>query len=115
MSSVSTIIPLSDFHGQENNGGHNIHYQSPNDQSNYITELETTSTTSTLSFRDLKYTLPETRTNHRRGQCCSCCLKSKSFKRILNKVSGIFTSGMNAIMGKNLLYFKYLKNIFIFI
>lgn len=104
---VSTIIPLPEVSANENNGRQNDYYQSPYDQSNHTLTLENTSTAGTLSFRDLKYTLYGARSNPRRRKCCESYLKPESPKRILNKVSGIFKPGMNAIMGK-----KYLKKDF---
>ncbi|CAF4204803.1 unnamed protein product, partial [Adineta steineri] len=48
----------------------------------------------TLSFHNIRYVVGE-----RRKNCYLSCIKLKSGKKIINNVSGIFTSGMNAIMG----------------
>ncbi|CAF1662100.1 unnamed protein product, partial [Adineta ricciae] len=53
----------------------------------------------TLSFRNIKYTLGDTFVNDLRRQFCIHSLKPDPPKKILDDVSGIFKSGMNAIMG----------------
>lgn len=54
----------------------------------------------TLSFRNIRYTLDNRRVSLKR--CYSSCSKVKQQPQvILNGISGIFTPGLNAIMGKN--------------
>ncbi|CAF3699138.1 unnamed protein product [Adineta steineri] len=48
----------------------------------------------TLSFHNIRYVVGERQKNYYLS-----CIKLKSGKKIINNVSGIFTSGMNAIMG----------------
>lgn len=81
------------------------------DLSDHILAPTNLSSTGTLSFRDLKYTLHDTRIDDRRRKYCSSCLKPPSSKWILHKVSGIFSSGMNAILGKYLMNFTHLRKI----
>ncbi len=93
MSAISTIIPIPETTIDMNQDTRNNHHPPPYDQANI-------SSAGTLSFRDLKYTLYGTPADRRPRKCCPSCLKPQPPKRILHKVSGIFTSGMNAIMGK---------------
>jgi hypothetical protein len=54
------------------------------------------SSTGTLSFHNINYIIGGTGPN----LCCTACIKPKPGKQILYDVSGMFTTGMNAIMGK---------------
>jgi hypothetical protein len=58
------------------------------------------SSTGALSFHNISYVLGETRMNAQCKKCYPPCIKPKPDKQILNDVSGIFKTGMNAIMGK---------------
>ena len=58
----------------------------------------------TLSFYNINYTVGGTRINSKCKNFYPHCMKPKEGKQILYDVSGVFTSGMNAIMGKNLLF-----------
>jgi hypothetical protein len=57
--------------------------------------------TGTLSFRQIKYILGDTLIDNLRRDWCISSLKAEPPKRILDDISGIFQTGMNAIMGKN--------------
>jgi hypothetical protein len=96
MSTISTIIPIREITSDKNHDTRPSSY----DQSDHILTSTNLSSAGTLSFRDLKYTLYDTRTDDQRRKYCPSCLKSPAPKRILHKVSGIFSSGMNAILGK---------------
>jgi hypothetical protein len=55
----------------------------------------------TLSFHNIDYIVGGRGTNPK-SKCCSLpCIKPKPGRQILFDVSGVFTTGMNAIMGKN--------------
>ena len=54
----------------------------------------------TLSFYNISYTVGGRQENGRWKNWQPSFMKSKPKKRIIDDVSGIFTSGMNAIMGK---------------
>ncbi|CAF1198891.1 unnamed protein product, partial [Adineta ricciae] len=53
----------------------------------------------TLSFHNITYTVSGTLRNFSWKKCCTSCVKTKSDKNILDNVSGLFPSGLNAIMG----------------
>jgi hypothetical protein len=55
----------------------------------------------TLSFHHINYVLGETKAQSPCKPWCSSGMKSKPPQQILHDVSGIFKSGMNAIMGKH--------------
>ena len=55
----------------------------------------------TLSFHNVNYTVGGSGTNSSRQKCCLPCIKPNPGRQILQDVSGMFTTGMNAIMGKN--------------
>ena len=55
----------------------------------------------TLSFHNINYVIGGTGTG-RASKCCTLpCIKPKPAKNILSDVSGFFTTGLNAIMGKS--------------
>lgn len=54
----------------------------------------------TLSFHHINYALGETKAHSPRKPWCPFGMKSKPPQQILHDISGIFKSGMNAIMGK---------------
>ncbi len=58
----------------------------------------------TLSFHNISYMIGG---RQKIGRCKTCYppfIKPKPKKQIIDNVSGIFTTGMNAIMGKNSLF-----------
>ncbi len=105
MSTISTIIPIREITTDINRDTRNNHHPSSYDQSDHTLASTNLSSAGTLSFRDLKYTLYDTRTDDRRRKCCPSCLKPPTPKQILHEVSGLFSSGMNAILGKYLMKF----------
>lgn len=107
MSAITTIIPVQEITTDTNSDP----YPSSYNQSDDILVPTNILSTGTLSFRDLKYTLHGTRTDDRRRKCCPSCLKPPAAKRILYEVSGFFSSGMNAILGK---YIKIYKQVLLF-
>lgn len=53
----------------------------------------------TLSFHNINYVIGGTGTGNK---CCKLpCIKPKPAKHILSDVSGVFSTGLNAIMGKS--------------
>jgi hypothetical protein len=58
----------------------------------------------TLSFHNISYVVGGPQTNNPCKNCHPWFIKQKPGKQIINDMSGIFKSGMNAIMGKN--FFK---------
>lgn len=87
----STVVPLSTI-------GSASHTNTSRHSKPFISRLSMdSSSTGTLSFHNINYTVGGTST-----QCVKCCpcIKPKPGKQILYDVSGIFTTGMNAIMGK---------------
>ncbi len=107
----STIIPLSEIPVHKVNSNHNHHHLSPHDQSHHTSKSPNHLYASTLSFRNVTYVLGDTRADHLYRKWYPSCLKPEPPKMILNNVSGIFNSGMNAIMGKSLLYSSCMRNI----
>jgi len=105
MSATSTIIPIREITTDINRDTRNNHHPSSYDQSDHTLASTNRSSAGTLSFRDLKYTLHGTRTDDRQRKCYPSCLKPPAPKRILHNVSGIFSSGMNAILGNYLMKF----------
>jgi hypothetical protein len=91
---MSAIIPIREITTDRNRNTRNNHHPSSSDH---------TLASTNLSFRDLKYTLHGTRTDDRQRKCYPSCLKPPAPKRILHNVSGIFSSGMNAILGNYLM------------
>jgi hypothetical protein len=63
----------------------------------------------TLSFHNINYTIDGLQKNNLCKNLRPSFIKSKPGKQIINDVSGIFKSGMNAIMGKNSLYTMFFK------
>jgi hypothetical protein len=55
----------------------------------------------TLSFHNINYIVGGRHANSRMKKWYSSFIKPKPGKQVINDVSGTFTSGMNAIMGKN--------------
>lgn len=59
------------------------------------------SSAGTLSFHNIDYIVGGRKTNPK-SKCCSLpCIKQKPGRQILFDISGVFTTGLNAIMGKN--------------
>jgi hypothetical protein len=59
-----------------------------------------------LSFYNIDYFVGGTGTNSKTKSCSLPCIKREPVRQILYDVSGIFTTGMNAIMGKNKILFS---------
>lgn len=55
----------------------------------------------TLSFHNINYVIGGTGTGPGSKCCTLPCIKPKPAKNILSDVSGVFTTGLNAIMGKS--------------
>jgi len=89
----STIISIDENHQVDQTS----FYRRLNDIPTPKNVLET----GTLSFRDIKYILDDTFIDNFRRDWCTSSLKAEPSKRILDDISGIFKTGMNAIMGKN--------------
>lgn len=65
--------------------------------------MQNLSSASEISFFDINYTKNEMSANLRCSDICSNYRKAKPKQYILHDVSGVFRTGMNAIMGKNLI------------
>lgn len=70
------------------------------------TVFEGFSSSDTLSFHNINYIVGGSRTNARLQKCYPPCIKPKPGRQILHDVSGLFTPGMNAIMGNDELVFS---------
>ena len=55
----------------------------------------------TLSFHNINYIIGETSKHSSRRKLYPSFMRPQSGKQILHDVSGVFTAGMNAIMGEN--------------
>jgi hypothetical protein len=100
-STISTGISFPDTLTHKSNGNVKHDHPPPNDLSS----------ARTVSFRSINYTLGDTQADHRRRKWYPSCIKPEPSKQILHNVSGNFTPGMNAIMGKSLFYSSLLRNI----
>ena len=66
----------------------------------------------TLSFHNINYIVGGTSRNPARRKLYPSCMRPQLGKQILRDVSGFFTVGMNAIMGKNVLFWQHFKTIY---
>jgi hypothetical protein len=107
--SPTTIIDLPNTV----NGKNNVSDHQP--PSNMLMKRKSTrasidlSSSGTVSFHNINYIVGGSLTNGQKKKCSLPCIKPKSGKQILYNVSGIFTPGMNAIMGKKqwIIYTKF--------
>ncbi len=97
----ATVVPVSEHPNGTSNG--NIHRR----RSSMLSKGRLTrfsmdlSSAGALSFHNINYVVGGTETNPITKKCRLPCFKPKPARQILYDVSGIFTTGMNAIMGKN--------------
>ena len=97
----STVVPLpNSSHGTRNGSVHHSTSAGLSKRKESRLSMDPSSM-GTLSFHNINYTVGETDPQSLLNKCHLPCVKPKPGRQILHDVSGMFTTGMNAIMGKS--------------